>query len=73
MNSNIIGINFEDRPEEATEILEDNYLTIKEVEDNEIISDPSLPTNYIIEGDNYYSLNLLKFTHKRNFDLIYIF
>ena len=72
MNSNIFGINFEDKPEEATKILEDNYLTIKEVEDNKIISDPSLPINYIIEGDNFYSLNLLKFTHKRSFDLIYI-
>ena len=72
MNSNIFGINFQDKPEEATKILEENYLTIKEVEDNEIISDPSLPINYIIEGDNFYSLNLLKFTHKRSFDLIYI-
>ena len=72
MNSNIFGINFQDKREEATKILEDNYLTIKEVEDNEIISDPSLPINYIIEGDNFYSLNLLKFTHKRSFDLIYI-
>ena len=72
MNSNIFGINFQDKPEEATKILEDNYLTIKEVEDNKIISDPSLPINYIIEGDNFYSLNLLKFTNKRSFDLIYI-
>ena len=72
MNSNIFGINFQDKPEEVTKILEENYLTIKEVEDNEIISDPSLPINYIIEGDNFYSLNLLKFTHKRSFDLIYI-
>ncbi len=72
MNSNIFGINFQDKPEEVTKILEENYLTIKEVKDNEIISDPSLPINYIIEGDNFYSLNLLKFTHKRSFDLIYI-
>ena len=72
MNSNIFGINFEDKPEEATKILDDNYLTIKEVEKNEITSNLSLPINYIIEGDNYYSLNLLKFTHKRSFDLIYI-
>lgn len=72
MNSNIFGINFEDKPEESTKILDNNYLTIKEVEKNEIISNPSLPINYIIEGDNYYSLNLLKFTHKRGFDLIYI-
>lgn len=31
-----------------------------------------MPNNYIIEGDNYYSLNLLKFSHKNSFDLIYI-
>ena len=43
---NIFGINFQDKPEEVTKILEENYLTIKEVEDNEIISDPSLPINY---------------------------
>ena len=35
MNSNIFGINFEDKPEESTKILDNNYLTIKEVEKNE--------------------------------------
>ena len=32
MNINIFGINFEDKPEESTKILDNNYLTIKEVE-----------------------------------------
>lgn len=70
--NNIFGINFENKSEEVTEILNNNYLTIKEIEKNEIISNLDLPINYIIEGDNYYSLNLLKFTHKNSFDLIYI-
>ena len=72
MFSKIFGINFEDKPEEVTKILDKNYLIIKEIEKNQIISNPNLPNNYIIEGDNYYSLNLLKFSHKNSFDLIYI-
>ena len=72
MSSNIFGINFEDKPEEVTKILKDKYLILKEIKKNEITSNPELPINYIIEGDNYYSLNLLKFSHKNTFDLIYI-
>lgn len=34
--------------------------------------DPYLPNNIIIEGDNYHSLSVLNYTHKKGIDLIYI-
>ena len=45
---------------------------LKEDKAKELISDPNLPTNYIIEGDNYHSLFTLNFTHKKQIDVIYI-
>ena len=43
-----------------------------EVADKEIISDDTLPYNFLLEGDNLHSLKLLKKTHKGMIDLIYI-
>ena len=37
------------------------------------IKDPSIETpNYLIEGDNFYALNILSYTHQGKIDLIYI-
>ena len=43
-----------------------------EVVDKEIITDDSLPYNFLLEGDNLHSLKLLEKTHKGKIDLIYI-
>jgi DNA methylase. len=43
-----------------------------EVVDKEIITDDSLPYNFLLEGDNLHSLRLLEKTHKGKIDLIYI-
>ena len=38
----------------------------------EILTDEALPTNILIEGDNYHALCVLNYTHKGKIDLIYI-
>src|SRR3990170_8750301 len=45
---------------------------LKEVSDKIIETGPNLPTNIIIEGDNYHSLSVLNYTHKGGLDVIYI-
>lgn len=43
-----------------------------EVQDKEIVSDETLPYNFLLEGDNLHSLRLLEKTHKGKIDAIYI-
>ena len=50
----------------------DNLPTLSEVKNMEIINDESLPTNILIEGENYHALSVLNYTHKGKIDLIYI-
>ncbi|MEN8615399.1 site-specific DNA-methyltransferase [Dehalogenimonas sp. THU2] len=45
---------------------------LKEVKENNILTDLSLPNNILIEGDNYHSLAVLNFTHRMAIDVIYI-
>lgn len=45
---------------------------LTEIKKKRISTDNSLPINYLIEGDNYFALNLLKYTHSGAIDLIYI-
>jgi adenine-specific DNA-methyltransferase len=45
---------------------------LSEVKKQRIISDPKLKPNYLIEGDNYFALSILKYTHFESIDLIYI-
>lgn len=37
-----------------------------------LITDASVGDNFLIEGDNYHSLTLLNYTHKKSFDVIYV-
>lgn len=66
------GLKWEDKPEAVAELCDTQLPVLKEDKSKEIISDPNLPTNYIIEGDNYHSLFTLNFTHKKKIDVIYI-
>ena len=50
----------------------ENVPVLKEVKTRRIISDDQNPNNLLIEGDNYHSLSVLNYTHKKNIDLIYI-
>lgn len=66
------GLKWEDKPEEVAVLCDTQLPVLKEDKTKEIISDTNLPSNYIIEGDNYHSLFTLNFTHKKKIDVIYI-
>ena len=66
------GLKWEDKPEDVADLCDTQLPVLKEDKTKEIVSDTNLPTNYIIEGDNYHSLFTLNFTHKKKIDVIYI-
>ncbi|PWS25916.1 site-specific DNA-methyltransferase [Pedobacter yonginense] len=66
------GLVWEDKPEEIADQCERELPVLVEVKDKEITLDPTKPTNFIFEGDNYHTLFTLNFTHKRKVDVIYI-
>ena len=66
------GLVWEDKEENVAKRCDTELPLLKEDCKREIVSDPSLPYNIIIEGDNYHSLYALSFTHKKNIDVIYI-
>ena len=45
---------------------------IKEIKSKEIITDKNNSANVLIEGDNYFALSVLSFTHRGKIDVIYI-
>ncbi len=65
------GLVWEDKPEDVVLQCETNVPILKEVKARKLVSDNSLPTNLLIEGDNYHSLSVLNYTHKGKIDLIY--
>jgi len=66
------GLVWEDKEEDVAKQCETELPVLKENTDKEIVCNPDLPFNYIIEGDNYHSLYTLNFTHKKKIDVIYI-
>lgn len=66
------GLVWEEHSEEVDEQMKSNIPIFVEEKDKEIISDKSLPFNFLLEGDNLHSLKLLEKTHKGEIDLIYI-
>lgn len=66
------GLVWEDKPEDVVEKCKTELPVLEEVKERAIESDPSLPTNSIIEGDNYHALSVLNYTHEGRFDVIYI-
>jgi adenine-specific DNA-methyltransferase len=71
LQSNRLGLVFEDKPEEIVLECQANVPVIKEVKEKRIAS-KGLPNNLLIEGDNYHALSVLNYTHKKNVDVIYI-
>lgn len=45
---------------------------ISELKENRITDSTTSEANYLIEGDNFYALNILRYTHQGKIDLIYI-
>jgi adenine-specific DNA-methyltransferase len=66
------GLVWEDKPEDVVERCKVELPVLEEVEERAIENDSSLPTNFIIEGDNYHSLSVLNYTHAGKFDVVYI-
>ena len=56
--------------EEFDERTENAYPMLIEDTSKAIITDPSKPTNLLIEGDNYHALTNLLYTHKEKVDVI---
>ena len=66
------GLVWEDKPEDVVTQCKEKLPVLEEVVDKAIVSDKSLPTNLIIEGDNYHALSVLNYTHQGKIDVIYI-
>lgn len=69
------GLVWEDKPEEAEEILKTHIPVLTEVKDKEIDHDTETqknPNHILIEGDNLHALTSLCYTHEGKIDVIYI-
>lgn len=66
------GLVWEEHEERVDVEMQHNVPVFTEVTDKEIVSDESLPYNFLLEGDNLHSLKLLEKTHKGKIDVIYI-
>ena len=69
------GLVWEDKPEEAEEILKTHIPILTEVKDKEINHDTETqknPNHILIEGDNLHALTSLCYTHEGKIDVIYI-
>jgi len=66
------GLVWEERPEAVVEKCKTELPVLEEVSDRALEADASLPTNLLIEGDNYHALSVLNYTHAGKIDLIYI-
>jgi adenine-specific DNA-methyltransferase len=71
-NKKKYGLVWEEKPEEVVEFCKTNIPVLREIRGKEVLTDESKPINILIEGDNYYSLSVLNYTHKNKVDLIYI-
>lgn len=65
------GLIWEDKPEDVILQCRDNVPVLREVKNKKIVTDPALPANLLIEGDNFHSLSVLSYTHRGQFDVIY--
>lgn len=73
LTSKKYGLVWEEHEEEVDVKMQTHIPVFKEVEDKEIIGNPdSDQYNFLLEGDNLHSLNLLEKTHRGKIDVIYI-
>ena len=66
------GLVWEEHSEKVDEQMKSSIPVFIEDKNKEIVSDESLPFNFLLEGDNLHSLKLLEKTHKGKIDVIYI-
>lgn len=77
INRKRYGLVWEDKPEEAEELLNEALPVLSEVKERAIIYKPETdeeqaPNHILIEGDNLHALTSLCFTHENKIDVIYI-
>lgn len=72
LNEKRYGLIWEKHSEAVDEMMINNIPVFTEDADKKIVSDPELPYNFLLEGDNLHSLKLLEKTHKGKIDVIYI-
>ena len=70
LKKNNLGLVFEDKAEDVVEQSKTQVPVLKEVKAKRIVSNDENPNNILIEGDNYHSLSVLNYTHKKKIDLI---
>jgi len=66
------GLVWENSRENVVDQCKDELPILHELVKFEINDSKNQKPNIIIEGDNYHSLSVLNYTHKRKFDFIYI-
>lgn len=66
------GLVWEDKKEDIVEKCKNEIPVLKEAPELAINEKPGEPTNLIIEGDNFASLQVLNYTHHGKIDVIYI-
>jgi adenine-specific DNA-methyltransferase len=71
LQKNNLGLVFENKKEDVVTQCEKSIPVLKEVKTKRISSKDRV-NNLLIQGDNYHSLSVLNYTHKKNIDLIYI-
>lgn len=62
----------EKEPEKVVIECQNNIPILKKIDEKTIKTEIKKPTNILIEGDNYYALQVLNYTHKGQIDVIYI-
>lgn len=62
----------EKNPEEVVKLCKTNIPILKDVKGKEIVTGKDNMSNILIEGDNYYALSILNYTHQGKIDVIYI-
>lgn len=66
------GLVWEEKTEEVVKLCETELPVLEEVTKRSITKIKDVPTNFIIEGDNYHALSVLNYTHSGKIDVIYI-
>lgn len=72
LTSKKYGLIWEEHEERVDKEIETKVPVFSEELEREILTDPNLPYNFLIEGDNLHSLYLLEKTHKNSIDVILI-
>ncbi|MGZ9413527.1 site-specific DNA-methyltransferase [Mycoplasma sp. 480] len=66
------GLIWEEQKEKVDNVLKSNILFLQENKANKIINSKEKSLNFLIEGENLLTLNLLLKTHKNKIEVIYI-